>query len=299
MKILILGSNGFVGKHILNFFVKKHNFEISALNKEKTLNKKTCSLKANISLNSFKISKFKSLQFDLLIDCGWEGVFGSFKNSKKQNKNKIYTINLIKILKICKIKSIISFGSQAEYGNHNTKINEKTFTKPVTLYGKIKLWKLNFLNNFCKKNKIRFVWFRIFSIFGPRENYEWLIPYTINKLLKRKEVHLTQGSQKWDYLYIEDLVRAVYLATLDKRFNGIYNLASGKSCSISFIVKKIAKLLKSKETLLKFGSIDYQKKRTESMYANINKINKLGWKPKLNLENGLKKTINYYKSFYK
>jgi nucleoside-diphosphate-sugar epimerase len=296
MKILILGSNGFVGKHILNIFTKKHNFEISTLNKEKAYNKKFYSLKANISLNSFKISKFKNLQFDLLIDCGWEGVFGSFKNSKKQNKNKIYTTNLIKILKICKIKSIISFGSQAEYGNHNIQINEKTFPKPETLYGKIKLWKLNILNNFCKKNKIRFVWFRIFSIFGPRENYEWLIPYVINKLLRKRIVHLTKGTQKWDYLYIEDLVRAVYMASLDKRFSGIYNLASGKSHSISFIVKKIAKLLKSKETLLKFGRIDYQKIRTESMYANINKINRLGWKPKVNLENGLKKTINYYKS---
>ena len=283
MKILIVGSNGFVGKHILHIFFKKHNFKISTLNKEITLNKKFCSLKANISLSNFNISKFKNLQFDLLIDCGWEGVFGSFKNSKKQNKNKIYTTNLIKILKICKIKSIISFGSQAEYGNHNIKINEKTFLKPKTLYGKIKLWKLNLLNKFCKKNKIRFVWFRIFSIFGPRENYKWLIPYVINKLLQKEMVHLTQGTQKWDYLYIEDLVEAVYLATLDKKFNGIYNLASGKSHSISLIVKKIVKLLKSKETLLKFGSKDYENIRTENMYANINKIKKLGWKPKVNL----------------
>lgn len=299
MKILIIGSNGFVGKHILNIFIRNRNFKISILNKEKISNKNIYSLKANISLNSFKINKFKNLRFDLLIDCGWEGVFGSFKNSKKQNKNKIYTINLMKILKACEIKSLISFGSQAEYGNHNIKINEKIFPKPKTLYGKIKLWKLNTLNKFCKKNKIRFVWFRIFSIFGPRENYEWLIPYTINKLLKMKEVHLTQGNQEWDYLYITDLVRAVYSATLDKRFNGIYNLASGKRHSISFIVKKIVKLLKSKETLLKFGSKNYEKIRTESMHANINKINKLGWKPKINLENGLKKTINYYKAFYK
>ena len=298
MKVLIVGSNGFVGKHILHNFFKKHNFKISTLNKEKTLNKKFCSLKANISLSSFKISKFKNLQFDLLIDCGWEGVFGTFKNSQKQNRNKIYTTNLIKILKICKIKSIISFGSQAEYGNHNTKINEKTFPKPKTLYAKNKLWKLNLLNKFCKKNKIRFVWFRIFSIFGPRENYEWLIPYAINKILQKETVHLTQGTQKWDYLYIEDLVEAVYLATIDKRFNGIYNLASGKSHSISLIAKKIVKLLKSKETLLKFGSKDYENIRTVNMYANINKIKKLGWKPKVNLENGLKKTINYYKSLF-
>ena len=99
-------------------------------------------------------------------------------------------------------------------------------------------------------------------------------------------------------MYIEDLVEAVYLATIDKRFNGIYNLASGKSHSISLIAKKIVKLLKSKETLLKFGSKDYEKIRTVNMYANINKIKKLGWKPKVNLENGLKKTINYYKSLF-
>lgn len=191
-----------------------------------------------------------------------------------------------------KIKKIISFGSQAEYGTNIKFPNENSPAKPKTFYGKMKLKKLKLLSKYCKKNKINFIWFRIFSSYGIKEKYNWLIPYLVKNLLLKNTVSITAGEQVCDYIYIDDLISAIILSIKNKKMKGVYNLGSSKGIKIKTIVKLILKILKIK----KFDKIKFKRNRKKyipELVANTNKIKKLGWYPKISIEKGLKKVIKY------
>lgn len=297
MNILIIGANSYIGRS----FIKKAE-KIKKLNLFLATSDKAISSKKNkkkiIYIDLLKKNLKKNFfleKIDIVIDFGWIGVFGEQRNSKKQLKNILYTKNLIKLIKKLTPTVLISFGSQAEYGNIKLKRKESIVCKPNTLYGKIKLHKFNLLNKCAKKNNIRLVWFRIFASYGPDEKHDWLIPYVIKKIILNKKISVTKGVQKMDYIFIEDVISAIFLAINENNMNGIYNLAYGKSYKIKNIILKIKNLI-NKNFKINFGIKVYRNDENFNIQSDITKLKSLGWKPRYNLDLGLKKTVNYYKN---
>lgn len=292
MNILILGSNSFIAKYFIkrSLNLDKFNIILSSSSKKKVFKKKLLF----INLLDLKIPK-QLKKIDIIIDFGWVGVFGSLRDSRSQLKNIKYTKNLIKLIKYIKPKLVISFGSQAEYGNLKLKRKESSICKPKTLYGKIKNIKLKMLSKFLKKENIRFVWFRIFSCFGPNEKYDWLIPYVIKKFIQNEEIIVTKGNQKMDYVYIDDVIDAIVIAIQNKKMDGIFNIGLGKSYKVKYIINKIKTIMKKKNKII-FGKKKYRKYEDIKIFADISKLKKFKWKPKISLDKGLEKTIHYYVS---
>lgn len=158
----------------------------------------------------------------------------------------------------------------------------------------MKLKKLNLLNSFCKESNINFIWLRIFSSYGIRERYDWLIPYLIKRILAKKTISITAGNQICDYIYIDDLVSAIILCLKSKKMSGIYNLGSGRGIKVNLILKTILELVNIKK-YEKIKKKKYRKIYPQKLVANINKIKKLGWFPKVTLKEGLKQVIKYQK----
>jgi nucleoside-diphosphate-sugar epimerase len=295
MKILLLGASGFVGRNIIKFFPK--TFIIYAAynsNKPNFIKENIKYIKINLLQNK-KFKSFDKLNFDGIIDCGWIGVFGIYRNDQVQKKNQKYTENLIKLIKVSKkVKFLISFGSQAEYGSNNKPITEKKKLKPQTLYGKEKIKKLIKLNIFCKKSNIRFVWFRIFSTYGDYEIKDWLIPYTIRNMILKKKLKFTDGKQKWDYLHISDIVSAVKLACINKKITGIFNLSSNKPVRVKTIIMKLKQFTKYNKNL-SFGDVKYRKDQITYLNGDNKKLKSFKWKPRISIIKGLKSTILIFK----
>lgn len=288
MNILVVGAESFIANHFCEKIENESNYKLIKTSK----NKKKKFIQLNLLNRNNNLDLLKNKKIDCLIDFGWIGVFGKYRDSNIQKKNIAYTKNLIDLSKNLKIKKIISFGSQAEYGTNIKFPNENSPAKPKTFYGKIKLKKLELLSKYCKKNKINFIWFRIFSSYGIKEKYNWLIPYLVKNLLLKNTVSITAGEQVCDYIYIDDLISAIILSIKNKKMKGVYNLGSSKGIKIKTIVKLILKILKIK----KFDKIKFKRNRKKyipELVANTNKIKKLGWYPKISIEKGLKKVIKY------
>ena len=95
------------------------------------------------------------------------------------------------------------------------------------------------------------------------------------------------------------MVNAIILASTKKKALGqIFNVGSGKPVTVKFIINKISKIIKRGKP--DFNKIPFRKNESLKLYPSINKIRRtLGWNPQTNLNQGLVKTINYYKTIIK
>ena len=98
-----------------------------------------------------------------------------------------------------------------------------------------------------------------------------------------------------DFLHIEDVVRAIIKSLKNKKTSGeIINIGMGKPTKVKDLILKICRLVGSGKP--KFGKIDLRKDEMISLYPSISKAKKLiKWKPRIELNLGLKKTIKYFK----
>ena len=202
--------------------------------------------------------------------------------------------NLINIFKKKKINLFIQASSSLEYGNIKSPQNEKNKCAPVSHYGKAKhkatkyLMKDNFFFNY--------IVLRLYQVYGPYQKIDRLIPITINSCLKNKKFKCTDGTQKRDFLFIDDFIDLIVKILKKKKIkSGIYNVGSGKPLYVNYIIKKINFIIKKGYPL--FGAIKMRKDESSSLYPNTNKIKKnFNWLPKTSFLEGIKKTINYYEN---
>lgn len=289
--ILIVGGTGFVGFHLCKYFLKQEYkvFSIS-LNKPKEIRK----LK-NVKYFICNISKFKEIiflkkiNFELVINCG-----GYVDHRNKRKTVAVHYSgckNLIKIFEKNKIKLFIQIGSSAEYGDIRSPHKENISGNAKDIYGKAKLLATKHL----LQRKIPFVIFRPYQIYGPHQDDNRFIPFIINSCLNDLKFPCSKGEQLRDFLYIDDFIKAISLLIKKDNFYGqIFNLGSAKPIKLKKIISKINKLIK--KGLPQYGKIKMRQNEQTIVYPSINKIkNYIDWKSKINIDDGLKKTINYYR----
>ena len=136
---------------------------------------------------------------------------------------------------------------------------------------------------------------RPFAIYGPGDREGKLITQTIIKALKKEDVSLTAGEQKRDYIYIDDVVEGCLKAAIYPEAIGqTINLGTGKEYSIKEVVTKCLALM-GNPIKPRFGVIPYRENEMFNLRADTAKAKEiLGWVFKVEIEEGLKKMIEWY-----
>ena len=283
MNIFITGKNGFIGNALTKYLYEinlKHN--IFCLNRD----------------FSFEGNCYTPNQ-SILFNCAWAGVLGKHRNSESiQNENLVYTKKLIEFCKKYNIQRIIAFGSQAEYSPTNELINENSLIKPYTKYGEIKVKVHYLLSNYANNSDCKLTWLRLFDIYGPGDNPNWLIPYVISTLLKGECPVLTRCTQIWDYLYVDDVVKALLSFLKYKSKNKVenFNLCSGEHLKLRTIIEIISHIINNKNSYPLFGKKDFRQNEIHSIRGVNNLLSsKINWNPETSIIQGLKQTVEFYK----
>lgn len=283
-KILITGGNGFLGANLISLLIKK-NYKIYATKRNKSnLARLKPFIKKIIFLNINNLDKyFNKNNFNLVIHCATN--YGL--NDKKLSDIIFSNLTLpLKLLELC------------EKYNVKTFINTDTILpKNISGYTLSKYQFYEWLEKFSEK--ITCINIKIEHFYGPGDNKtKFVIKNLIDLINKKKDIKLTKGKQKRDFIYIDDVISAFeeIIKWSKNKSKGIYNFEIGtkKLTSIENFMKLLKKLTHNNNTNLKFGSIPYRK--GEFMKSNVNnkQLLKLGWQPKTSLNDGLKKTIKYY-----
>ena len=205
-------------------------------------------------------------------------------------------MNILMSIKRKKIKRYLHVGTCDEYGSNSSPMKETFREDPISPYAVGKVASVNLLTMLYKTEKFPVTILRVFNIYGPKQRNNRLIPQVINGCLNNKNFPVSKGNQLRTFCYVGDLIRAIILSLTKKKAVGeIFNAGSDKPVSLKVIINKISKIIKK-------GKPQFNKKRVRkseilNLYPSINKIKKmLGWKPTINLNQGLVKTINYYKT---
>ena len=302
-KVLIVGGTGFIGYHFAKKCLSK-KYEVTSISRNRP--KKIRRLK---KLNYIYCNIINKRKLELKLNENYDYVINLGGDVEHHNKNtfKSHFVgckNLVEILKKKNIKRFIQLSSSVEYGNEKSPNIESKFKKKTkylkSIYAKAKLRSTLFLLNLYKKNKFPVVIFRLYLAYGPKQDYNRIIPFTIKNCLYNKKFACSNGEQSRDFIYIDDLTRILF-KSLKKNYdiNGqIFNLGNG----IPIKIKKVINFIKNKckKGSPQFGLISLRKDEVKNFYANINKTKKFfNWKPKIKIERGLIKTIKYYENCLK
>jgi UDP-glucose 4-epimerase len=143
----------------------------------------------------------------------------------------------------------------------------------------------------------RFVLIRPFNAYGPYQSSKAIIPELILNGLRNVPIECTPGEQTREFNFVEDLVDGlVRAATLDRPIEGPINLATGHEVAIRDLVRLIAGLTETKVEP-RIGALPYRPTEIWRMRGdNTRARDLLGWEPRTSLENGLRKTVAWFRA---
>lgn len=298
--VVVTGATSFIGVHIINECLK-NNCKVIAVIRPNSKNldrlpKNNLLTVLQIDMKKIEeiVEKIKIKKIDVFYHLAWDGVRLPYRDDAVlQNENYYCAVNTMKVAKLLECDIFIGGGSQAEYGKCVGKINESYPAKPVTEYGKAKLKTYLTLRKMAKAYGIKFIWARIFSAYGIYDYKGTLVMSALDKMKRNENIQLTQCTQKWDFIYVEDLARAMYLLANTSCIDGIYNIASGESRQLKEFVIDMKDICKSKSEL-KFGALPYNGEGSVNFEPIVDKLKQnIGWSCNVNFKEGIKNILEF------
>lgn len=288
MKILIIGSKGFIGSHCVDYFESK-GFEVFQADISVSLESNYYQIETH---NSDFTLPFKENQFDVCINASGSAHVGfSFENPSKD-----FELNVINVQKIlvairdynsnCKF---INFSSAAVYGNPQIlPITENSSCKPLSPYGFHKLQSELLLTEYHKFFGLHTCSLRVFSAYGPRLKKQ-LFWDLYQKALQDEVISLFgTGKETRDFIYINDLLQIIDLVIQNSYFQGsIYNVASNQEITITLASQIFLQEFSSNKKVVFNG--DVKVGDPNNWLADIETLKNYGFKPQFNLHLGIKK----------
>lgn len=191
------------------------------------------------------------------------------------------------------VKSVLIVGTAEEYGPVPGPFREAFNERPVSAYSFSKLCIDKLATTFFDLYQLPVRIVRPSIVYGPCQNGTMFIPTLLQKLNIGEEFRMTEGRQKRDFIYIDDFLSALIEVSLRDTCNGqILNVSYGSSVYLRKVAL-MAESLMGVNGLLRIGSEPYRMGEIMDYRVSNAKLRKFtGWKPKINLRDGLRRTID-------
>ena len=307
-KVLITGADGFIGSHLSEMMVAK-GYHVKALAQYNSFNNwgwlenVNCKKEIEIIAGDIRDPYFcKTISKDIDIIFHLAALiaipFSYIAPNSYVETNIKGTLNICQAAKENEISRLIHTSTSEVYGTAKyVPIDEKHPLQPQSPYSATKISADSMVMSFYNSFDLPVTIARPFNTYGPRQSARAIIPTVITQIASgKKEIKLGDTSPTRDFNYVEDCCRGfIMLAESDKTIGEIINIGSNSEISIAETVKLIKELMSSDVTLID----DEQRKRPKKsevfrLWCDNQKINKLvGYKPQVNIKDGLKKTIDW------
>ena len=299
--ILIIGASGFVGANILKELTSIRNdvFGVVKASRNWRIEKISPSniFIADLTSHSAVENLLKEIDPSTVFDCIAYGGY-SFQTEVK----KIYDVNfnalvtLVELLKNRKLSAYIHAGSSSEYGDNCEAPLENSFCEPNSDYSVSKIAAANFLRYMGKKHNFPCLNLRLYSVYGPLEDPNRLIPTLLKHGKQGKYPPLVNPKISRDFIYVDDVVNAFITAALNispSLYGESFNIGTGKKTTIeelALITKDVFNIRVNPE----FNSMQSRSWDNADWYADTQKAKEyLNWTASVDLIDGLRYTNDF------
>lgn len=299
LKLLIVGGTGFIGSHLVREGLKRGlDLYSLSLSSSKNAIPGVTYLQADIRNNESIVNAIGSICFDYVIHCGGYINHVNYSNGGdnviQEHLSSLYFI--VKALNRTNLKRFLLIGSSDEYGGAVAPQKESIRELPISPYSFAKVAGAHFLQMLHRTENFPGTIARLFLTYGPGQDDKRFLPQIIKGCLENREFPTSSGEQYRDFCYIDDTVEGIFKILASAVVSGeVINIASGVKVTIREMIEKVVALVGSGKP--KFGEIPYRIGENMALYADVNKANELiEWKASVSLDDGLKKTIEYYRN---
>jgi UDP-glucose 4-epimerase len=307
ISVLITGSTGFIGSHLTRALVLR-GARAHLVVRPNTTPWRIHDLLDRVTLHYADILDYKALLqiaknvnpikvFHLASMVNAERRFDLLTEMVKVNIQG--TANLLLALQDTPIDCVINTGTCEEYGINQAPFVENQREKPVSPYSVTKVASTHIAQMMYRVSNFPVITVRPFLTYGPAQKDNMFIPALIKAALSGKQFDMTSGEQTREFNYVSDIVDG-YLkaATTPSALGEVINLGNGVEYKISKVANLIMKLA-GKTINLNLGALPYRPGEVMHFYSQPKKaMELLQWKPKINLKQGLIRTIEWYKKYW-
>ncbi len=210
--------------------------------------------------------------------------------------NALGTLNFLMASKAQAVPKIVYVSTCHVYGKQERlPITEDMTPKPIDIYSASKLSGESLALSFAEMHGMDISISRAFNHYGPYQRPDFLVPSIILRLLRGERLAMGNPTPTRDFSYVDDIVRGYTLLAEKGKSSEIYHFSSGEERSVQEIVETIMKISGVKSQVhwnpearrvdIPRSVGDYSKARKE-----------LGWTPRVDFEDGMKKTVAWYRS---
>lgn len=295
MKILLTGSSGFIGGHLLSSIREKYGDDSLVLLSSKENKKFSCIKYA--SLKDFELDKSCFDEITHIIHAGAFIPKSSMQlNDINLNSENIeYTKELLSY-RFHRLVKFINLSTVDIYDAGLDKISEKSEIKPVSLYASSKLYCEEMVKHFSTQRGIDYINLRVGHVYGPgEEKYKKILPFAIKNILQDLPLELWgDGSETRSFIFINDVVKSI-VNSIEMSINNIdINVVSGTAISIKELLDKLIEI-SGKHIII--NQIESGHKKRNSAFNNNLLLSTLLEK-EIGLNEGLRIEYDYMKSKY-
>lgn len=304
MKILVTGGAGFIASQIADAYLREGH-EVYILDNLSTgflknVNPSAHFVKSDISSSSL-LDLFEKVKFDVVNHHAAQIDVRKSVNDPvfDANTNILGTINLLQAcIKTGVKKFIFASTGGAVYGEQEYfPADEKHPTNPVSPYGITKLSIEKYLYFYKNEYGLNHTILRYANVYGPRQNpfgEAGVVAIFTNKLLRKENPIINgDGKQTRDYVFVEDVVKANVTTLIDDS-SEIYNVGTGTETSVNELFTKLNQTAGNKAEE-KHGPAP-KGEQARSVISSEKLYNTFNWKPSVTIDEGLRKTFEFFKS---
>lgn len=296
-KVIVTGANGFIGSSLIKKMIA-NNVEVVAVDitfAGYRLPSSDLIIKLESGVDAALGEKIPSGEYDAFYHLAWRGVNGAEKaDPSVQLANIQMAVDCANICKKLNVKKLLCAGTVAENATFSLPNLEKT--SGGMMYGVAKHACRLILEDYCKNIGQQFVWMQFSNIYGVGNKTGNLVSYTLGELLAGKDATFGPALQPYDFIYVDDLIEAVYRLGANDTNKSFYYIGSGSPRILKDYLIRIGELAGCTEKVGIGIRPDDGIKYTMDMFCNKDLVEAIGEYTLTSFDDGIIRTIEWLKT---
>lgn len=309
--VFVTGADGFIGSHLTRRLIED-GAKVHVFLKKGAGHSRLGDLFGRMEIQEGDIRDFRTVSLCLKkIKPAFIFHLAAWRNVVRQPEvlEEMMDVNLrgtVTLLRaahagLSRLKCFINTGTCEEYGDGPVPFREDQRESPVSPYSASKVAATHYCSMMFSSFGLPVMTLRPFLTYGPGQDADMFIPSLITHCLMKKNFSMTRGDQTREFNYVSDIVHAFMCAAYryEKCCGEIINVGNGREYTVFDVALKITDMTGSPIRLLR-GAIPKRPGEAVRFFSDHRKARVLlQWKPSVSLDQGLRKTIAWYREHFK